>query len=86
MFQFSLALDVMIRAQRRVIWVLLHYGRLYSHSNAPQVQAVLRNLTLCEAHRLELKYGEQLLPGVDDLALHITHHETQKHAQSQKTN
>lgn len=56
-----------------VIMVLLHYGRLYSQSDVPQVQAVFGHLALCKAHRLQLKYGKQLLPGVDDLALHISH-------------
>ena len=56
-----------------MIMVLLHYGRQYSQSDAPQVQAVFGHLALCKAHRLQLKHGEQLLPGVDDLALHISH-------------
>lgn len=64
LFQFSEQWDT-------VIWLLLHYGSVYSQSNDPKGQAVLGHLTLCKAHRLELKYGEQLLPGVDDLALHI---------------
>lgn len=62
-----------------MIWVLLHHGRLYSQSNVPQVQAVFGHLTLCKAHRLELKHGEQLLPGVDDLALHTSHNMKHRH-------
>lgn len=62
-----------------MIWVLLHYGRLYSQSNVPQFQTVFRHLTLCKAHRLELKHGKQLLPGVDDLALHISQVTNHRH-------
>lgn len=52
--------------------MLLHYGRLYSQSNVPQSQTEFGYLSLCIAHRLQLEYGEQLLPRVDDLALHMS--------------
>lgn len=59
-------------------WILLRldvgeWGKLeihYSHSDVPQDQAVCGHLALCKAHRLKLKYGEELLAGVDDLTLH----------------
>lgn len=59
-------------------WILLlldvgEWGKLeihYLHSDMPQDQAVCGHLALCEAHRLKLKYGEELLTGVDDLTLH----------------
>lgn len=73
LFHFWLTLDCYERSTETVIWLLLHYRRLYSQSNFPQVQTVFRHLTLCKAHRLELKHGKQLLPRVDDLALHIAH-------------
>lgn len=67
-FQLSLLLSVTKTAQ--CDWLLLHYGSLYSHSDVPQVQTVFGHLAHRKAHRLKLKHGKQLLPGVDDLALH----------------
>lgn len=50
--------------------MFFHYEKLYSQGDVPQVQAVFRHLTLCKSHRLQLVYGEELLPWVDDLTLH----------------
>lgn len=42
----------------------------YSQRKSPKNQTVHRHLTLCETHGLQLKHGEQLLPGVHNLTLH----------------
>lgn len=52
-----------------MIWVPSHHEKLYSQSNVPEAQTVFGHLALCKSHRLKLKYGEQLLPRVDDLTL-----------------
>lgn len=67
----------MKRDSTRKPWILLlldvvEWGKFeihYSHSDMPQDQAVCGHLALCKVHHLKLKYGEELLAGVDDLTL-----------------
>lgn len=75
--QRSLALHVMIRAQKwRDPGSCGAMGKWHSQGNVPQGQAVLRHLALCKVHRLQLEDGEELLPGVDDLALGMVEEQT----------